>query len=144
MAELTDIRALYEDYIAEVTSLERNRKPGEGIFGLRGGPADNPCHDRFAADLEQLLGEFTDAAPSPAEVRQLLEYMYTVPPAHREPRGAYWMLLAVHKLSLPLIPALTPQDAAALRTLYAKTYPRWERLPVQESLLSALKERMKG
>ena len=134
------IRALYEVYIDRVETLERNRKPGEGIFGLKGGPADDPCHDRFAADLEALLGEFARSDPAPAEIRQVLEYMYSVPLAHRDSKTAYWMLIAVHGLALDLAERLPREESAPLRAKYAGDYPRWERLPVQKQTLAALKK----
>ena len=37
-------QGLYESYLEEVERLERERKPGAGYFGLKGGPADDPCH----------------------------------------------------------------------------------------------------
>ena len=134
------IRALYEAYVDQVETLERNRKFGEGIFGLKGGPADDPCHDRFAADLEALIGEFAQGDPAPAEIRTALEYMYSVPLAHRDSKTAYWMLLAVHGLTLGLAERLPREESAPLRARYAKDYPRWERLPVQKKVLDALKK----
>lgn len=141
MTELSDIRALYEAYIAEVERLERERKPGEGIFGLKGGPADDPCHDRFVDQLRTLLGAFASEAHSPDELRDALSYIYSVPLAHREPRSAYWMLIAVHGLTQALAEKLDPPSAQALRRQYEKDYPRWERLPVQRQLLELLKKR---
>ena len=138
MAELSDVRALCEAYIAKVESLEHNRKPGEGIFGLKGGPSDDPCHDRFADELRALLDQYASEEHRPEEVREVLSYIYTVPLAHREPKSAYWMLVAVHGLTLVLVEALDPASAAALRRRYATDYPRWERLPVQKQVLAAL------
>lgn len=141
MADASGIRSLYETYIETVETLERNRKPGEGIFGLKGGPATDPCHDRFVDELTTAIGDYAAQEPSSAERTEVLSYMYAVPLEHREPRSAYWMLIAVHGLSLQLIEGLDPADAAALCKSYGKAYPRWERLPVQKNVLSALKAR---
>ena len=143
MAELGDVRALYEAYIAKVEQLVRDRKPGEGVFGLKGGPKDDPCHDRFAEDLGALLKAYAREEHTPAETRALLEYIYTVPLEHREPRSAYWMLMAVHGLCGELVERLTREDAGALRRRYAADYPPWERLPVQKKTLDALKKQAK-
>ncbi len=137
---LPRVRALYEDYLDRVCELERNRKPGAGIFGLKGGPKDDPCHDRFAEELEKLLAEFAASDPGSEEIRAVLSYMHELPPMHREPRSAYWMLIAVHGLGLELTEGLSREDAAALRSRYARLYPRWERLPAQKKLLAALKK----
>ena len=58
---------------------------------------------------------------------------------HREPLSAFWMLKAVHGLTLDLIGHLSPADAAELLKAYKDTYPRPERLPAQKKVLAALK-----
>jgi len=141
LADLGDFTALYDGYIDTVKRLERERKPGAGIFGLPGGPADDPCHDRFAEELKGLVAAFAAEEPASDRARAVLAHIYTVPLGYRELRSAYWMLTAVHGLALDLIPFLSPADAAALYEEYAKSYPRWERLPVQKQTLAALKAR---
>ncbi len=141
MADAADIRALYAAYIEKAETLERDRKPGEGLLGLKKGPADDPCHGRFAEELEAAVADYAAQPPAPAEAAALLSYMFDVPQAHREPVFAYWMLIAVQGLSLPLIDGLDPADADALFRIYEKTYPRWERLPVQKKVLAALRKK---
>ena len=141
MADASRIRTLYETYIDTVETLERNRKPGEGLLGLKPGPADDPCHDRFVDDLTAALEEYAAEEPTSEETRSVLEYVFTVPLSHCEPKSAYWMLAAVHGLTQPLIGRLSPADASALARLYAGSYRRWERLPAQKQALSALKKR---
>ena len=144
MADTAAIAALYEAYIDAVRTLERNRRPGEGLFGLKGGPADDPCHDRFAKDLEAAIAELSAEEPSPDEARTVLEHIFEAPSAHRELKSAYWMLIAVHGLTAPLIGWLSAPDAAELHRRYAKEYRRWERLPVQNQVLEALKKQAKS
>lgn len=141
MADPTRIRALYETYIDTVETLERNRKPGDGLLGLKPGPADDPCHDRFADELGAAIAEYASEGPSSEEARAVLEHIYTLPSAHREPQSIYWMLVAVHGLTPPLIDRLSPADANALARLYAGEYRRWERLPAQQQVLAALKKK---
>lgn len=138
MTELERIQRLYQDYLAEVDRLERARKPGEGLLGMGGGPADAPCHDRFAKDLETVLRALSGARLPPDQVRAVLEYIYHIPVEHRDSKTAYWMLAAVHSLTLELAGQLAPADAKALRGQYTRDYPRWERLPAQKRVLSAL------
>ena len=136
---LVRLQGLYEAYLKEVELLEFNRKPGAGIFGLKGGPADDPCHDRFAETLRGFYEEFAAQKPESASVRELMAYACTVPTVRREPRTAYWMLIAVQSLTQELIGLLTPQDAGELAALYEKSYKRRERMPSQIKLIRALK-----
>ena len=138
---LVRLQGLYEAYLKEVELLEFNRKPGAGIFGLKGGPADDPCHDRFAETLRGFYEEFAAQEPESAAVRQLMEYACTVPTVRREPRTAYWMLIAVQSLTQPLLGLLTPQDAGELAALYEKSFKRRERMPMQIKLIKALRAR---
>ena len=141
MADLASVQALYEAYIETAENRIRKRKFGEGILGLKGGPADDPCHDRFAADLEALLGEYAGEEHGSAETAEVLSYIYGAPLEHREPAMVYWMLMAVHGLTLPLTEQLDPADAGTLYRRYEGDYPRRERMPVQVRTLKALKAR---
>ena len=137
---LNRLTALYDRYLETVKKLVRERKPGEGMFGFGGGPANNPCHDRFAEDLAVLLGELTEENAPSALRRRAMELVYTAPLKYPEPRSAYWMLLAVHGLTHALIPGLTAEDADALAALYEQSYPRRTRLPVQIETLDLLRK----
>ncbi|MBR6839172.1 MAG: hypothetical protein IKM82_01120 [Oscillospiraceae bacterium] len=137
---LSRLEALYNDYIGIVRELERNRKFGDGLFGIRPGPANDPCHDRFAADAEKLLKEFGDTSPTSEECAALLRYLFTAPEAWRELTCAYWMLIAVQGYGIDLIGYLEPADAKALAEILSAAYPRYIRLPVQEKLLKRLKQ----
>ena len=136
------LRALYANYLKEAETAEKNRRLGAGWFGTKGGPADDPCHDRFAETLRSYLEELS-GAPS-AFIRQELAYICTAPLDHPEPRAAYWMLVAVQGLTQPLIGLLTPQDAASLGELYEKSFRRSERMPVQIKLIKELKAASKA
>ena len=141
---MTAIQALYEAYIAKAKQLERDRKPGDGLLGMTSGPKDDPCHKQFAADLEQLLQEMQASGPSSIEVKEALSYIYRAPLEHREPLTAYWMLQAVHGMTVELAGLLAAQDAQELRDAYVKDYRRWERLPAQQKALAALERARKG
>ncbi len=136
---LVRLRELYESNLKEVELLELNRKPGAGIFGLKGGPADDPCHDRFAETLHGFYEGFAAQKPESAAVRELMAYACTLPTVRREPRTAYWMLIAVQSLTQDLIGLLTPSDAGELAALYEKSFRRHERMPSQIKLIRALK-----
>ena len=138
---LSALRRETEAYLETVRELERKRKPGEGIFGLKGGPADNPCHERYSETVEQLLNDFAAQDPTSGAVRLVLEELYTAPKKYRAPSCAYWMLIAVQRHSLPLIDRLSHADAETLFGLFQKTTPRHERLPIQNEILKKLIQR---
>ena len=137
---LSRIEALYDAYLLTAAELEKNRRFGDGILGLRPGPADDPCHDRFAETLRGFYEEFAAQKPESASVKELMAYACTVPTVRREPRTAYWMLIAVQSLTQPLLGLLTPQDAGELAALYEKSYKRRERMPSQIKLIRALRD----
>ena len=135
----SELELLYEDYLDKVDYLEKNRKLGEGIFGLKGGPADNPCHDRFAEDLDGFLTRFSESGPETDEILDVLRRIYFAPKQHVNLRTAYWMLQAVQGMTIGLIELLPKESAGELLKQYCKEYPRWERLPVQQKVIAALK-----
>ena len=144
MSWLDDVRELYEGYIAKAEQLERDKKPGDGLFGLSGGPKDDPCHDQFAAGLEQLLSDMLRQHPSSGEVREVLSYIFNASAAHTQPKTVYWMLEAVHGMTVDLTGLLDETDARLLKDAYVKTHQRWNMLPSQKSALKALERASKG
>ena len=56
------------------------------------------------------------------------------------PLAAQWMLRAIERHSLPLIPFLAPAAAARLQKDYAARYRPWDRLPAQKEVLKALRD----
>ena len=144
MSWLNDVRELYKGYIAKAEQLERDKKPGDGLFGLSGGPKDDPCHDQFAAALEQLLNDMVSQRPSSSEVREVLAYIFNASAAHTQPKTVYWMLEAVHGMTVDLTGLLDETDARLLKDAYVKTHQRWNTLPSQKSALKALERASKG
>lgn len=140
---LEQIQKLYEEYFAEFQELERGRRLGAGVFGLGGGPRDYPCHGQFAKDLERLL-KGTEETLSPDQAEEVLRYILFAPQSREQEHDAvYWMLIAVHGMTVGLAGRLEPAAAAGLLERYEALYPRRERLPVQAKVVSALKKRGK-
>lgn len=142
MTEQT-LQSLYESYLAEALRVEKARKPGEGIFGIGKKPSDDPCHDQFVSDLRLWLDRFRQSEPDSKDVLTVLRLIYFAPKEHPEPKSSFWMLIAVHGLTADLIPLLNRSDASALVKEYSAAYKRWERLPAQAQILSALKQAAK-
>lgn len=136
---LSRLEALYHDYIDTVQELERNKQFGDGLFGMRSSVKDNPCHERFAADVKTLLEDCRDTSPASEECAALLRFIFTFPEDWSELTCAYWMLIAVQRFGMDLIDFLTPEDARALAELFCATYPRRNRMPIQAEILKKLK-----
>ncbi len=132
------LEQLYRTYIGTVEELEQNRPIGAGLFGLTPGPADDPCHDRFVSELEELLRSLSESSPSSAEAAEVLRFLFEAPALHREPKSLYWMLIAAQGLASDLVDFLGREDAAALAKSYSAQYPRRDRLPAQRELLKKL------
>ena len=124
-----DLTALYDGYLREAMQAEQEQKPFDGLFGFGKKAADDPCHDRFAANLESWLDAFRGSKPESAELCSVLRTIYFAPKEHPEPGSIYWMLIAVQRLTTGLIPLLRPADAAALAEEYGAAYRRRERRP---------------
>ncbi len=140
---IENLQKLYDDYLDKAFTVERNRKPGEGIFGIGKKPSDDPCHVRFLEDLKDWLERFAGEEPDSSSVRDVLTLIYRAPKENPEPMSAYWMLIAAQGPTAPLIPRLSGADAAALNAEFAAAYKRWERMPVQNEILKALAQAAK-
>lgn len=138
---LSRVETLYRDYIRKAEELEKNRKIGDGLFGLTPGPADDPCHERFAQELEALLKACAGSAPGSETAAEILRFQFAAPQVHQEPKSLYWMLIAVQGLGGALADCLSPAEAASLAAEYGALYPRRLRLPVQKQLLKTLERK---
>ena len=140
---MKQLTLLYEAYFEQVRAAEKRLKPADGLFGMGEKLSNAPCHDAFWKALRAFL-EGMDVKEAPGQVGQALDFIYRAPFAYPDVhQSVYWMLLAVHGLTQPLIARLRPEDAQAMYLWYQKAYPRRERLPVQNQVLEALKRQGK-
>ena len=140
---LDDIRAVYEEYTAQVSRLERERKAWDGLFGMGKKLADDPCHERFLDELEKLLKAFAEEKPSSDDIRGVLDFIYRISCDEDQPSSALMPMNAVHSLTVKLAGQLSPQDAAALLEQYTADYPKSRRFPVHKTVVKTL-ERAKN
>lgn len=127
------------DYRQDLDNYEKKRKPTDGLLGF-GHPLQNdPCHERLDERVDKLIGQMQGLSPSSQEAGQAVRLLLF----HEDaawPLAAQWMLRALERHALPLIPFLAPDTAAQLQKEYASHYKPWDRLPVQKQVLKALKE----
>ncbi len=136
----SELSALYDRYFEEAAAAERNRKPMDGLLGFGKKPQDDPCHDRFLDSVRDWLKDYSDTSPESSSVRDVLSRIYFISDGLEQSGSAYWMLFAIHGLTLDLIPFLSSEDAAALKDRYARSFPRYTRLPVQKQVFKALEK----
>lgn len=130
----------FADYRQDLENYEKKRKPTDGLLGLGHSLQNDPCHERLDDRVAQCVRQICALSPSPREAEQVIRLLLR-PEDAAWPLAAQWMLRALERHALPLIPFLSPDDAAQLQKEYASRYKPWDRLPVQKQVLKALKER---
>ena len=141
---LDDIRAVYEEYTAQVEKLEGERKAWDGLFGMGKKLSDDPCHDHFYEELEKLLKAFSAEKPPSEEIRRVLGFIYSISCDDEQPENALMPMNAAHSLTLELAEQLSAEDGAALLEQYKYDYPRSRRFPVHKNVIKALEGAGKG
>ena len=135
----------FADYRRDLAAFELKKKPASGLFGLGPKLQDDACHDRLDERLKETVEAMAAAGPSPQDaaraVRMLLRPQEGGTPW---PLAAQWMLRAVERHVLPLVPFLSAQDAASFLRDYSARYRPWDRLPAQKEVFRALTERAVG
>ena len=138
-----ELREIYDTYLEEAERAEQKLGPFSGMFGIGKKASDDPCHDRFVANVEAWIRAFRETEPDSASVRNIMGMIFRLPKEHSEPQSAYWIMMGVQSFAQQLIPLLEPEDAAALSAEYTGLYKRWERMPAQKQILDALKKASK-
>lgn len=133
------ITGAYDTYTEEFLRQKGKQKPMDGLFGLRGGAKDYPCHEKFREELPVLLKEMAAASPSSDETEEILRYIcFTAPARWQAEPSVHLMLEAVQGECIDLIPYLDPMAAGAIAEQFRSVYPGYRRLPCQKQLLKAL------
>ena len=128
----------FRDYLQDLENYEKKRRPTDGLLGFGRSLKDDPCHERLDERVEKAVGEICASAPSPGEAERTVR-MLLRDDMQAWPLAAQWMLRAIERHAIPLIPFLTRETAAALLKEYAERYRPWDRLPVQREVHKALK-----
>ncbi len=127
-------------YRQDLENCVKKSKPTDGLLGFGRSLKDDPCHDRFDERVKEAVDGICAASPSPADASRAMEALLRHETASW-PLAAQWMLRAIERHSIPLIPLLTPEAAALFLKEYAAQYKPWDRLPVQQEIYKALKRR---
>ncbi len=139
MSQSDVFRGVMAEYEEAVRDVQKNRKLFDGVMGLGNHPGNAPCHDALDKKVETLCREAAGPENS-AERETLIREICQAALDWKGPEYARLMLVAVQRHTLGLIPELEPEERERLAAWYQKAYPRWNRLPVQSQVLSALKK----
>ena len=132
------LRQAYTDYRRELSEAEQKLRPTDGLLGFGRSLKDDPCHDRLDERVEAIMKDLCASQPSPQEAARFAGLLLR-DDAGSWPLAAQWMLRAIERHILPLVPFLSPDDAARFLKAYAARYRPWDRLPVQREVFRALK-----
>lgn len=138
MDQKEEFRSILAEYGEAVRTVQKNRKMFDGLMGLGNHPANAPCHEVLDKKVESLCREaagWKNSDDREALIREIGQAALD----WEGPDYARLMLVAVQRHTLPLIPELEQEGRERLLEWYKKAYPRNRRLPVQNQVLSALK-----
>ena len=136
--QLAAMEQAFLDYRQDLEAFERKRKPTDGLLGIGRSLKDDPCHDRVDERLAQAVEAICAMRPSPEQAERAVGLLLRSDAA-AWPLAAQWMLRALERHSIPLIPFLSRESAAAFLKAYANRYRPWDRLPAQQQVYKALK-----
>lgn len=136
---LTALEQAFDDYRLDLEAFERKRRPADGLLGLGRRLQDDPCHEKLDERVQAAVAGVCALPPTPEQAQRLAALLLTVGQDPSWPLAAQWMLRAIERHALPLIPHLRQEDAASLLKEYAGRYRPWDRLPVQKQVVKALK-----
>lgn len=141
---ITALEQAYSDYRAELAQAEKKQKPADGLFGLGHSIKDDPCHERLDERIAAIVHQAAAEGMDPKLAAMALRLLFTQTSLYSYPVSAQWMLCAIERHGIQLVPLLTKEDAALLCREYGKRYKVWDRLPVQKELYQALKRKSAG
>ena len=144
MAVPESIVGAYEQFIEEIIPAEKKRGYFDNLLGRNRGSDFERCQGSFVSNLTDAVEAFAASDPESGDVTDAVSYMFAQAHERKKTGAAYWMLLASHVLTLPLIELLPPAEAKRLREEFEAEYPKRERLPAQRTVISALKDREKA
>ena len=136
---LASLEQAFSDYWQDIETCRKKYRPTDGLLGFGHGLKDDACHERFDERVKQAVIEMAEAGLTPGQAERVLQTLLLRNDINTWHTTAQWMLIAVQRHALPLIPLLSKEQAASLEASYKERWPRHTRLPVQKDILKALK-----
>ena len=133
----------FTDYRRELEECQRKSKPTDGLLGFGHSIKDDPCHAQVDERVEKIAAEIRDAGPSPQDAERAVLMLLARDDTPAWPVSAQFMLWALERHCIPLIPFLSSETAYGCLKKYDARYKRWDRFPAQVEVYKALKARAK-
>ena len=141
---LAELAQAFAAYRQDLERYEKKKNPLGGLFGVGSSLKDDSCHDRLDERLEKTVADLCALSPSAEDAARAVRTLLKPQDGTPWPLAAEWMLRAVERHTIPLIPFLTPEDAAGFLRDYTSRYRPWDRLPAQKEVCRALKNKAVG
>ena len=126
-------------YREELSEGRKKQKTMSGFLGFGHSLKDDACHEKFDERVEKAVSGIVGLNPSPENAERAVGMLLRNDVSNWH-ETAQWMMRAVERHSIPLIPFLTKEAAERLWQEYGERYKRWERLPAQKKVYQELKK----
>ena len=140
---LAALEQAIEDYRTALKECETKYRPTDGLLGFGHSIKDDPCHEQVDERIGRIVAEMQATDPSPQDAERAALMLLARDDASAWPVSAQFMLRALERHCIPLIPFLPSEAANVLLKKYNARYKRWDRLPAQVEVYKALKARAK-
>ena len=140
---MEQLKEIYRTYERELVTVLQNAKPLAGWFGISNDdPRSAPCHQTFYEAVGKWVSAFVAQRPTPEAVQKAAFLILEAASLSRK-KQTYWYYLATQGYVKELLPLMEKAQCRELLEWYDKTYPRRERLPVNDELYSQMKKSAK-
>ena len=140
---MEQLKQRYEKYVQDAIVIRKNAGPLAGIFGMGGGPQNDPAHVVFYEDVQKWVAAFLETDPEEAACFEAARFILCASEEMGQ-KDSYWMMYAAHGLARELLPRLSAEHCGWLMEYYDAHYPKKERLPVQKEVYKLLQKGAKG
>jgi len=143
LKDMEQLKEIYRTYEQELVAVLQNAKPLAGWFGISNDdPRNAPCHQKFYDAVGNWVSAFAQENPPADQAENAVLWILSAAAGNRK-KPSYWYYLATQGYVKQLLPFLGKDRCSDLVKWYDKTYPRRERLPVNDELYSQMKKNAK-
>ena len=134
-----EIERLTDNYLDKEREVEKKSHPLADIFGFRGGPKYDPCHEEYHNAVIDAVNKYLEGTTDETEMYEAAEYVLSLG-TEKECNGTCkWTLVSTQVSLKPLVPLLTAEHREALRVRFEGLYRKKDRVPIQDDLYKLLK-----